>query len=79
MVVNPSAQKQAQAEIDAVLHHRLPNFADKDALPYVEALVWEVLRWSAITPMGLPHRFTQDDTYHELRIKKNTHAFANIG
>ncbi|KAF7330984.1 Cytochrome P450 [Mycena venus] len=81
MVLNPSAQKKAQAEIDAVCdrQNRLPTFADKSSLPYVEALLWEVLRWSTITPVGVPHRFTQDETYQGLRIKKNTTAFANIG
>ncbi|KAJ7234414.1 cytochrome P450 [Mycena rebaudengoi] len=80
MVMNPSAQRIGQAEIDAVceMHNRLPTFADKSSLPYVEALVWEVLRWGAITPLGLPHRFTEDVTYQGLRIKKDMHAFANI-
>jgi cytochrome P450 len=81
MAMNPAAQAKAQAEIDAVCdhHNRLPTFADKSVLPYVEALVWEVLRWGAITPLGLPHRFTEDVTYEGLKIKENMHAFANIG
>lgn len=49
----PEAQKKAQAEIDAVIgSDRLPNFADRDSLPFVEALVKEVLRWNAVTPTG---------------------------
>ncbi|KAJ7756417.1 cytochrome P450 [Mycena maculata] len=80
MVMNPTAQKKAQAEIDAVcdMQSRLPTFADKSSMPYVEALLWEVLRWGAITPLGLPHRFTQDETYEGLQIKEGMHAFANI-
>ncbi|KAJ7142156.1 cytochrome P450 [Mycena crocata] len=81
MVLNPAAQKKAQEEIDAVCDGcgRLPSFSDKSSLPYVEALLWEVLRWGAITPLGLPHRFTQDETYNGLQIKQDMHAFANIG
>lgn len=79
MVLNPMAQKKAQAEIDAVCEmHRLPTFGDKSSLPYVEALLWEVLRWSAIAPLGFPHRFTQDETYEGLQLKKDMHVFANI-
>lgn len=80
MVMNPTAQQKAQAEIDTVcaLQSRLPTFADKPSLPYVEALVLETLRWSAVTPLGLPHRFTEDEHYEGLHIRKDMHAFANI-
>ena len=63
-------QTKAQTEIDAVCDH------DKSVLPYVEGLVWEVLRWGAITPLGLPHCFTENVG---LKIKENMLAFANIG
>lgn len=81
MAMNPLVQKKAQAEIDAVCdtQSRLPSFNDKSSLPYVEALVLEVLRWGAITPLGLPHRFTEDETYEGLELSKDMHAFANIG
>jgi cytochrome P450 len=47
----PDVQKKAQAEIDAVIGpNRLPSFADRDSLPYTEALVKEVLRWNAVVP-----------------------------
>ena len=80
MAMHPSTQQKAQAEIDSVCdsQRRLPTFADKASLPYVEALVLEVLRWSAITPLGLPHRFTEDVEYQGLRFRKDMHAFANI-
>lgn len=96
MAMNPASQKKAQTEIDAICKdHRLPTFADKSSLPYVEALVWEVLRYvflssecrssliwvrfGAITPLGVPHAFTRDETYDGIVIKKNTQVFANIG
>jgi hypothetical protein len=45
MILHPSAQKQAQLEIDTVIgSERLPEFEDRSSLPYVEALCWEVLR-----------------------------------
>ncbi|KAF5343047.1 hypothetical protein D9758_011152 [Tetrapyrgos nigripes] len=57
MRLYPSVMKKAQAEIDAVVgRDRLPTFEDKDHLPYIQAIVKEVLRWRPIAPLGLPRR-----------------------
>ncbi|KAG0697089.1 cytochrome P450 [Suillus ampliporus] len=46
MVLHPELQAKAQAEIDRVVgRDRLPNFDDRPALPYVEAILRETLRW----------------------------------
>jgi cytochrome P450 len=53
MLTNPEAQRKAQCEIDAVVgSDRLPQFEDMEALPYVSALLKEVLRWRNVTPIG---------------------------
>ena len=53
MMLNPSAQEMAQAEIDKVVgSQRLPTMDDRPNLPYVNALLKEVLRWNTIVPMG---------------------------
>lgn len=45
--------KKAQAEIDRVVGpNRLPKFPDREELPYVNALVKEVLRWHSVIPVG---------------------------
>lgn len=45
MILYPDAQRKAQAEIDAIVgHDRLPDFSDEKLLPYVGALVKEVMR-----------------------------------
>ena len=51
MVLHPDVVRKAQAEIDAVVGmDRLPSFADRERLPYINALVLEVMRWHSITP-----------------------------
>ena len=46
MAMHPEIQNKAQAEIDAVIgRERLPDFGDRDSLPYVSAIVKEILRW----------------------------------
>jgi hypothetical protein len=44
MVCYPEVQKEAQAELDKVLNGRLPEHNDFSSLPYLLALVKEVLR-----------------------------------
>jgi cytochrome P450 len=53
MVKNPRVWKRAQADIDAVLGiDRLPEFEDRQSLPYVEAIMRETFRWKPIVPLG---------------------------
>lgn len=53
MTLHPDVQSRAQAEIDAVVgHDRLPDFSDKDKLPYLNAIISELLRWLIIAPLG---------------------------
>jgi cytochrome P450 len=59
MILHPEVQRKAQAEIDQIVgNSRLPEFSDQDALPYVQAILKEVLRWHPVLPLGVcsyPH------------------------
>ena len=48
MVIYPEVQKKAQTELDNVLKGRLPEYSDIFSLPYLSALVKEVIRYAAI-------------------------------
>lgn len=53
MVMYPEVQRTAQMELDSVVgRQRLPAFEDLPLLPYVEALISELLRWQPATPLG---------------------------
>ncbi|KAG0702322.1 cytochrome P450 [Suillus ampliporus] len=79
MTLFPDAQKKAQAEIDAVVGpDRLPSFADRDSLPYIQALAKEVLRWNAVLPMGITHRVTEDDVHDGYYIPNGSLIMPNI-
>lgn len=53
MTLHPEAQKKAQVELDRVVGiDRLPTFEDRENLPYVGALVKEVMRWHPVLPLG---------------------------
>lgn len=55
MTLYPHVQARAQAEVDSVIGpagQRLPSFSDRPDLPYVEAIVLELLRWNPAVPLG---------------------------
>jgi cytochrome P450 len=53
MTLFPDAQRKAQEELGTVVGPlRLPTMEDRASLPYVEAVVTEILRWAPIVPMG---------------------------
>lgn len=45
MILYPEAQRKAQEELDRVVgRDRLPEFSDEESLPYITAMMKEVLR-----------------------------------
>ncbi|KAJ7065512.1 cytochrome P450 [Mycena amicta] len=76
MLAYPEVQKKAQAELDAVLGHgNLPTFEDE--LPYVTALVKEVLRWRSVAPIAIPHYIAVEDEYRGYRIPAGSIVIGN--
>ncbi len=60
MLLFPDAMRKAQKELDAVVgRDRLPSFEDRKNLPYVRAMVKEVLRWRPVGPLAVPRRVTE--------------------
>ena len=79
MALYPEVQKKAQMEIDRVVGmDRLPSFADRPNVPYVDAVVKEVLRWNPVVPLGLPHVTIQDDMFEGYAIPKGSILVPNI-
>ncbi|KAF8263061.1 cytochrome P450 [Lactarius quietus] len=79
MTLFPEAQRKAQAEIDQVVgSSRLPDFEDQDALPYVQAVLKEVLRWHPVIPLGSVHSAMVSDVYKGYYIPAGTIIIPNI-
>ncbi|KNZ74963.1 Cytochrome P450 2B19 [Termitomyces sp. J132] len=76
----PSVMKKAQDELDHVVGlNRMPEFDDKDNLPYVKAVINETLRWRPIAILGgTPHAVVTDDIYNGMFIPKGSTIFANF-
>ncbi|KAI1080356.1 cytochrome P450 [Whalleya microplaca] len=79
MLVNPEVQLKAQEEIDRVVGSgRLPNFEDRENLPYIDAVTKEALRFHPVVPMGIPHVTTADDICEGYFIPKGAMVIQNI-
>ncbi|KAJ3563625.1 hypothetical protein NP233_g8820 [Leucocoprinus birnbaumii] len=83
MVLNPDVQAKAQAELDRVLENgRLPELSDQDSLPYLTALMKEVVRWQPANPQGELYPClllsTEDDTYSGYHIPKDSIVIPNL-
>ena len=79
MVAFPEVQCRAQAELDAVVgRNSPPTFDDAPRLPYVRAIIEEVLRWHPSVPLGIAHVATEDDWYEGMFIPKGSICMPNI-
>ncbi|XP_030835857.1 steroid 17-alpha-hydroxylase/17,20 lyase [Strongylocentrotus purpuratus] len=74
----PEIQEKIRAEIDDVIgRDRLPTINDRGKLPYTEASLYEVLRYSSIAPTALPHATTRDTEFGGYHIPKGTVVMIN--
>ncbi|KAI0640974.1 cytochrome P450 [Trametes meyenii] len=79
MVLHPEVFRRAQQELDTVVgRSRLPDFEDRESLPYLECVLNEVYRWQPPVPLAIPHNLTGDDEYRGYHIPGNTMVIPNI-
>ncbi|KAI0061726.1 cytochrome P450 [Artomyces pyxidatus] len=75
----PAVQQKAQAELDAVVgRDRLPDWDDREHLPYAEAICKELTRWQPTIPLGVAHTATEDDIFEGYFIPKGSIILPNI-
>ncbi|OCH88151.1 cytochrome P450 [Obba rivulosa] len=78
MILHPEKFAKAKEELDIVAKDRLPTFADRPLLPYVECILSEIFRLSCPLPLGLPHRLRKNDEYKGYIISEGSAVVANI-
>ncbi|ORY18118.1 cytochrome P450 [Clohesyomyces aquaticus] len=79
LVTHPETLRAAHEELDSVIGpSRTPTFEDESSLPYIRALVKEVLRWRPVAVLGgTPHASTEDDYYEGYYIPSGTTVLGN--
>ncbi|CAG8579945.1 1913_t:CDS:2 [Ambispora gerdemannii] len=76
---DPEIQARAHDELDRIVgHSRLPTYDDLTSLPYIRAMVKEVLRWAPPIILGPPHVIEEDDDYMGYHIPKNSLLLMNM-
>lgn len=79
MSLHPSIQEKVHAELDAVVGpNRLPDFSDRQALVYLNAVIKEAMRWMPSAPLGLTHCTREDDIVNGYFIPAGTVLLGNI-
>ncbi|KAL8940472.1 MAG: hypothetical protein Q9216_002801 [Gyalolechia sp. 2 TL-2023] len=77
---HPDVLQKARAEVDTACGsnaERLPLISDIDRMPYICALIKEVLRWRPIVPLVPPHQSTQDFEFEGYRFPAGTEFLIN--
>ncbi|CAJ2505025.1 Uu.00g124190.m01.CDS01 [Anthostomella pinea] len=69
--------KAQQALDDVVGRNRLPSAADRARLPYIDAMVEEILRWRPIVGTGVAHAVRTEDDYDGYRIPAGSIVLIN--
>lgn len=68
----PEIQKKAQEELDRVLCGRLPTHADMASLPYLSAIIKEVIRY---VPLGIPTLFNITERFTSFFFSAGDRSF----
>ncbi|KAM7254744.1 hypothetical protein ACFE04_019985 [Oxalis oulophora] len=79
LLVNPKAMEEAKAELAKVVG---PNkkFSENDIsnVPFLQAVVKETLRLHPVLPFLVPRKATQDTSFMDYQIPKNTQVLVNV-
>ncbi|PIO35721.1 Cytochrome P450 2K1 [Aquarana catesbeiana] len=72
MMQYPDIQKKAQNEIESVIGTAQPRLEHRKQMPYIDAVVHEILRYGDIAPGSVPHAASRDVTFRGYFIPKGT-------
>ncbi|XP_006502998.1 cytochrome P450, family 2, subfamily j, polypeptide 13 isoform X1 [Mus musculus] len=79
MALYPEVQENVQAEIDRVIgQSKHPSLADRDSMPYTNAVVHEILRMGNSVPLNIPREVAVDTTLAGFHLPKRSVVMTNL-
>ncbi|KAG5990599.1 hypothetical protein E4U54_004071, partial [Claviceps lovelessii] len=79
LILYPDVLRRAQKEIDDVVgSDRLPDFHDRDHLPYINALIKEAYRWKPVVPIATTHVTEEEMILSGYRIPKGAYILPSV-
>ncbi|XP_071802980.1 steroid 17-alpha-hydroxylase/17,20 lyase-like [Asterias amurensis] len=79
MAAFPHIQHRIQSQLDDTIgHERMPSLDDEQTLPLLSATIYETLRYSSLSLLGVPHAAVKDTEIDGFCIPKGTQVMANF-
>ncbi|XP_054167753.1 cytochrome P450 2C31-like [Oppia nitens] len=79
LATHPEVQLKIQKEIDDIIgRYEIPKYGYRNQMPYLQAFIYEVLRYRSIVPIDLPRSTSEDTIIGGHKIPKGTQILANF-
>ena len=78
LACHPNIQDRLVKELSDVVGENCISVNDKHRLPFLEATVLEILRYSTVLPLAVPHYAEHETTVGPYRVPEDTIIFVNL-
>ena len=78
LACHPNIQDRLHKELSDVVGVNCISVNDKRRLPFLEATVLEILRYSTVLPLAIPHYAEHETTVGPYRVPQDTIIFVNL-
>ncbi|KAM4696314.1 cytochrome P450 2C20-like [Rhinophrynus dorsalis] len=80
LLKHPDVAERIRKEIDLVIgRNRPPCIEDRSNMAYTEAVIHEIQRFINITPLGFPHKVSQDINFRGFVLPKDITVYFMLG